>query len=122
MSGAVVPNQKDFCGAPSTQLLTRRVTDGNLPQGDRDRLGRLVAAEYNIPADEAQRRLQQVEQQATQAAQEAERRAREAADAAATAGAVAAYWIFAAMLLGAVAAVLGARIGTRNVEAARRYA
>ena len=78
-----------------------------------------MAAEYNIAPDEAQRRLQQVEQQATQAAQEAERRAREAADAAATAGAVAAYWVFAAMLLGAVAAVLGARIGTRSALVGR---
>ena len=104
------------------QLLTRRVTDGNLPQGDRDRLGRLVAAEYNIAPEEAQRRLTQVEQQATQTAQEAERRARAAADATATAGAVAAYWIFAAMLLGAVAAVLGARMGTRSTVAVRRYA
>ncbi|MFZ4406586.1 MAG: hypothetical protein ACOYOH_04555 [Paracraurococcus sp.] len=104
------------------QLLTRRVTDGTLAQGDRDRLGRLVAAEYNIAPEEAQRRLQQVESQATQAAQEAERRARAAADGAATAGAVAAYWIFAAMLLGAIAAVLGARFGTRPAETVRRYA
>ncbi len=105
------------------KILTRRVTDGNLPQQDRDRLGQLVAAEYNIPADEANRRIQQVEQQATETAQNAERQAREAADAAATAGAVAAYWAFAAMLLGAVAAVLGARVGTRNLAmAARRYA
>lgn len=105
------------------KILTRRVTDGNLPQQDRDRLGQLVAAEYNIPADEANRRIQQVEQQATETAQNAERQAREAADAAATAGAVAAYWAFAAMLLGAVAAVLGARIGTRNLTmATRRYA
>ncbi|TCZ57327.1 hypothetical protein EXY23_18085 [Roseicella aquatilis] len=112
----------DQRNAEIAQLLTRRVTDGNLPQGDRDRLGQLVAAEYNIAPEEAQRRLQQVETQATQAAQEAERKAREAADAAATAGAVAAYWIFAAMLLGAVAAVLGARMGTRNTVAVRRYA
>ncbi|MBL6457008.1 hypothetical protein JMJ55_16855 [Belnapia sp. T6] len=105
------------------QMLTRRVTDGSLPQGDRDRLSRLVSAEYNIPADEANRRIQQVEQQATEAAQTAERQAREAADAAATAGAVAAYWAFAAMLLGAVAAVIGARMGTRTVPVAgRRYA
>lgn len=104
------------------QLLTRRVTDGNLPQADRDRLSHLVAAEYGISPDEATRRLQQVEQQATETAQAAERQAREAADAAATAGAVAAYWAFAAMLLGAVAAVLGARMGTRTVVPTRRYA
>ena len=103
-------------------LVTRRVTDGNLPGGDRDRLNQLVAAEYGIPPEEAQRRVQQVEEQATRAAQEAERRAREAADAAATAGAVAAYYAFAAMLLGAVAAVLGARLGTRNIRTVRRTA
>ncbi|MDO9711835.1 hypothetical protein [Paracraurococcus lichenis] len=112
----------DQRNAEIAQLLTRRVTDGQLSQQDRDRLGQLVAAEYNIAPDEAQRRLQQVEQQANQAAQEASRRAREAADAAATGGAVAAYWIFAAMLLGAVAAVLGARVGTRTPPAVRRYA
>jgi hypothetical protein len=100
-------------------LVTRRVTDGDLSQGDRDRLNQLVAAEYGIPADEAQRRVQQVEEQAARTAQEAERRAREAADAAATAGAVAAYYAFAAMLLGAVAAVLGARVGTRKLAVRR---
>jgi hypothetical protein len=104
-------------------LLTRRVTEGNLAGGDRDRLNALVAAEYGIPPEEAQRRVQAVEQQATQAAQQAEEQARQAADAAATGAATAAYWAFAAMLLGAVAAVLGARIGTRNaVAAVRRYA
>ncbi len=103
-------------------LVTRRVTDGNLPQQDRQRLNQLVAAEYGISPDEAQRRVTQVEEQATRTAQEAERRAREAANAAATASAVAAYWAFAAMLLGAVAAVLGARIGTRNLHTIRRTA
>jgi predicted nucleic acid-binding protein len=103
-------------------LVTRRVTAGNLAQGDRDRLNQLVAAEYGIPPEEAQRRIQQVEEQATRTAQEAERRAREAADAAATAGATAAYYAFAAMLLGAVAAVLGARVGTRNIRTVRRTA
>lgn len=104
------------------QLLGRRVTDGTLPQADRDRLGQLVAAQYDIPADEATRRLQQVEQQVTETAQAAERKSREAADAAATAGAVAAYWAFAAMLLGAIAAILGARVGTRATVPVRRYA
>jgi predicted nucleic acid-binding protein len=103
-------------------LVTRRVTAGNLAQGDRDRLNQLVAAEYGIPPEEAQRRIQQVEEQATRTAQEAERRARGAADAAATAGATAAYYAFAAMLLGAVAAVLGARLGTRNIRTVRRTA
>ena len=103
-------------------LVTRRVTEGNLPQQDRERLNQLVAAEYNISPDEAQRRIAQVEQQAVNTAQEAERRAREAANAAATASATAAYYAFAAMLLGAIAAVLGARVGTRSVHTVRRTA
>ncbi len=99
-------------------ILTRSVTQpGPLPQDQRDRLTQLTAAEYNITPAEAQTRLQQVEQQASQTA-------RQAADTAATATAVAAYWIFATMLLGAAVAVLGARLGTRGVVrvAARRYA
>ncbi len=104
------------------QMVTRRVTSGNLPVQDRERLNQLVAAEYNISPDEAQRRVAQVEQQAVNTSQEAERRAREAANAAATASATAAYYAFGAMLLGAIAAVLGARIGTRNVLAVRRTA
>ena len=112
----------DQRNAEITSLVTRRATSGNLPQQDRERLNQLVAAEYNISPDEAQRRIAQVEQQAVNTSQEAERRAREAANAAATASATAAYYAFGAMLLGAIAAVLGARIGTRNVHAVRRTA
>ena len=60
-----------------------------------------------------------------EAAQRAERAAREAAEAAANAAAAAGYWTFAALLLGAIAAVLGARMGPRNavtLAASRRYA
>ena len=46
-------------------LVTRRVTDGNLSQQDRDRLNQLVAAEYGLSPQEAQQRVQQAEQQAT---------------------------------------------------------
>lgn len=87
----------DQRNAGIARLLTRRVIDGTLPQADRDRLGQVVAAEYDIAPEEATRRLQQVEQQAT-----------ETADAAATAS--------------AVAADLGARMGTRATVEVRRYA
>lgn len=100
--------------AEITSLLAQRVSGGDLSQAERDRLSALVAAEYQIPPEEAQRRLQQAEQQANQAMTQVEEQARSAADTAANATAVAAYWAFAAMLLGAVAAVLGARVGTRN--------
>jgi hypothetical protein len=97
------------------RLVTQRVTDGNLSQQDRDRLNRLVAAEYGISPQEAQQRVQQAEQQATQAAQRAEETARRAADAAATGTSMAAFAVFATMLLGAIASVLGARRGTRDI-------
>ena len=103
-------------------LVTRRVTDGNLSQQDRDRLNSLVAAEYKISPQEAQQRVQQAEQQVTQAAQRTEDTARRAADATATGTSMAAFAVFATMLLGAIAAVLGARRGTRDVMVVRTTA
>jgi hypothetical protein len=105
--------------AEMAQLLGRRVTGNEI---DRERLSQLVAAEYGIPAEQAQQRVQQVEAQATQLANEAAARARQAAETASDAAATSAYWIFAAMLLGAVAAVLGARVGTRRAVAVRAVA
>jgi hypothetical protein len=96
-------------------LVTRRVTDGQLNAADRDRLNALVAAEYNIPAPEAQQRVQAAEQQAVEAARRAEETARQAADAAASGAARAGYAIFGIMLLGALAAVGGARRGVRDI-------
>ncbi|WP_245870417.1 hypothetical protein [Teichococcus rhizosphaerae] len=99
------------------RLVGRRVTDGQLPQPEQERLAALVAAEAGISPDEARARIQQTEQEAQQALQRAEEEARQAADTAATAAATAAYWTFAALLLGAIVAVLGARAGTRAVLA-----
>lgn len=99
--------------AEMARLLTRRITGGTLPAEDRQRLTALVAAEYQIPAEEAQRRLEAVESQAVEVVRQAERTAREAGDRAADGAAIAAYWAFGALLLGAIAAVIGARMGTR---------
>ena len=101
------------------QIAARRLRDGQLPAADRDRLTQLVAAEYNIPAAEAQQRVQQAEQQTAQALQQAEATARRAADATAKAAATAGYAIFGIMLLGAIAAILGARSGTRALRRVR---
>ncbi|MBL6081592.1 hypothetical protein JMJ56_26735 [Belnapia sp. T18] len=101
--------------AEMSQLATKRVTDGQLPQADRERLNQLVAAEYNISPQDAQARVAQAEQQATQAARQAEETARRAADAAAAGTSVAAFSVFGIMLLGAIASVLGARRGTRDL-------
>ena len=104
-----------------TQILTRRVRQGGFEGSQRTRLAQLVAAESGIPAEEANTRIGQLEAQARDLAQQAETQARQAADAAANAAAVGAYWIFAAMILGAVAAVLGARIGTRRRVTVARH-
>lgn len=114
--GAMSSDQRK---AEIAQLVMRRVTDGSLSQPDRDRLNALVAAEYNLSPQDAQARVQQAEQQATQAAQQAEETARRAADAAATGAATAAFAVFGTMLLGALAAVIGARRGTRELVAIR---
>jgi hypothetical protein len=106
------------------QILTSRVTSGNFDQGARDRLSQLVAAEYNVSPQEANNRITQLEQQAQQTANQAAQTARQAADTAADGAATAAYFIFGAMLLGAIASVLGARAGTRSAVrvASNRYA
>lgn len=113
---AMTPEQRQ---AEMATLVTRRVTDGALSAPDRERLNALVAAEYNLSPEDAAARVQQAEAQATQAAQQAEERAREAADAAATGAATAAFAVFGTMLLGALAAVMGARRGTRELVAIR---
>ena len=59
--------------------------------------------------------MQAAEQQAVEAARRAEETARQAADAAASGAATAGYAIFGIMLLGALAAVTGARRGVRDV-------
>ncbi|MFT8243146.1 hypothetical protein [Roseomonas sp. BN140053] len=110
-------------GAEISSIVGRRIADGNLSDPDRTRLNQLVAAEAGIPEQEAAQRVQAYEAQAQRTAQEAERRARAAADAAATGTATASFWIFAALLLGALASIIGARMGTRVIAVEdRRYA
>jgi hypothetical protein len=97
------------------QLLGQRLRQGDFLAGQRERLAQLVAAEYDLPANEAEARISRLEGEARQVAARAETEARAAAQATAEAAATAAYWVFAALLLGAIAAVLGARVGTRRV-------
>jgi hypothetical protein len=105
-------------------LVAKRAVNGDLTGDDRTRLNRLVAAEAGITEQEAAARVQAYEADARRVAQDAERRAREAADAAAKAASIAAFWVFAALVLGALAAIVGARTGTRDLVhlASRRSA
>lgn len=101
--------------AEITSLLGKRVSSGNLSGDDRTRLNRLIAAEAGISEQEAGQRVQAYEAEAQRTVQQAEQRAREAANAAATGAAAASFWIFAALLLGAIAAIFGSRAGTREM-------
>jgi hypothetical protein len=97
-----------------TSLLRRPIARGGFVGEERARLDALVAAEFGIPPEEASRRVQAMEAEAQRTATEAGTRARQAADATARAASIGAYGTVAALLLGAIAAVLGARRGTRD--------
>lgn len=109
-------------GAEIASLLGRRVAGTSFGAEEQARLSALVGAEYGIPADEAAVRVRRVEEQAQRMATEAAQRAREAADATARATSIGAFGAFAALLLGAIAAVMGARRGTRDWVAMRAAA
>ncbi|SHK28455.1 hypothetical protein SAMN02745194_04608 [Roseomonas rosea] len=108
----MTPEQR---GAEIASLIGKRVTNGNFSGDDRTRLNRLVAAEAGITEEEAATRVQGFEAEARRTAEEAEQKAREAADEAARAASMAAFWVFAALVLGAGAAILGARTGRRDL-------
>lgn len=95
-------------------ITAQRIATGSYGAGARDRLQALIAAEAEITPAEAGQRIDEAETQARQAVQAAEQRAREAADAAAKGVAIASFWGFAALLLGAVAAALGSMAGARR--------
>jgi hypothetical protein len=101
------------------QVLGQRLRQGDFLPGQRERLSQLVATEYGLPQNEAEARIARLEAEARELAARAETEARMAAQATAEGAATAAYWIFAALLLGAIAAVLGARLGTRRVMRAQ---
>jgi hypothetical protein len=102
--------------AEISSLLAGRAARGGFFNDECARLNTLVAAEAGAPAEEANGRVQAVEADAQRTATEAARQAREAADATARAASIGA---FAALFLGAVAAVIGARRGTREWMTAR---
>ena len=97
--------------AEMARLLATRVSQGEFTGTDRQRLGQLIAAEANIPVEEANRRIAAYEADAQRVARETEEKARVAADATAKAASLSAWWFFATMLLGALAAWFGATRG-----------
>jgi hypothetical protein len=107
--------------AEIARILGDRLREGGFSGNQRDRLTQLVAAESNLSPQEADARIEQLETRAREMATEAATQARVAAENAADAAAMAAYLIFGLMLLGAAAAVIGARIGTRRALRVHGY-
>ena len=99
--------------AEMSSLLAGRAARGrgSFTGEERARLDALVAAEAGVSAEEAPRRVQAAKADAQRTATEAARRAREAADTRARATLISVLGTCAALLLGAIAAVLGARRG-----------
>jgi hypothetical protein len=101
--------------AEITKLIRKRIVDGKLSQQDRGRLDDLVAAELGVSRDQAKQKIAQVEQNSQADIAKLKQDAQQAAKATARGAAISSFAVFATMLLGLLAAVLGSRRGTRDV-------
>jgi hypothetical protein len=85
--------------------------DPQRAQDGRERAAQAIAKAQNIPEDQARAEVQKYEQQYRQAVNEAKQRATRAADAAARTLSLAALFSVISLLLGAIAAWFGGRMG-----------
>jgi Protein of unknown function (DUF2795) len=90
------------------------LTTGAVSDADRGRLTSLVAAEYGVTKDEAAQRIARTESDAKARLAQAEQSARAEADEIAQGSAAAARALFTALVLGLLAALMGAWLGTRH--------
>jgi hypothetical protein len=99
-----------------TTLLGQRVSQGDWTPQQRNQLISAVARAANIPQDDARRRVDEAQTTINNTLQEASDAVRRAAEVTRQAVAGAAYWAFASMLIGAIAALIGARYGELDEE------
>ena len=97
--------------AEITRVLARAVAQGGLGDDDRAYLARVVSARTGLSADEAERRVAEVEN-----------KARETADKATKGGAYVSFWTFMSLLLGGAAATLAGILGGQLRDAEGRRA
>ena len=88
----------------SARILTQSLVQGRLADEDRAYVARVVAARTGLSAQEAERRVTDVESRAREAVEQT-------ADKAAKAASYFSFWTFMALLFGAMAAVLGGLVG-----------
>ena len=96
--------------------------DQNQAQQARDRAAQALAQAQNIPIEQARTQVQQYEQQYRQAVETTRREAAEAADVAASAVATGALFGAIALILGAIAAWFGGRMGAVEPTWTRPFA
>jgi ElaB/YqjD/DUF883 family membrane-anchored ribosome-binding protein len=96
----------------------RGVQDGASPQ-DRDAALNLIAQHSGVPRDEAERRLNEFQQTYRDYSQRAAEQARQTAQAAAQTVSQVSFWSVVALIVGAILAAIGGRLGTPRDD--RRY-
>jgi hypothetical protein len=96
--------------AEASRIIARSVASGNLDQGDRTYLAKLVAARTGISQQDAEKRVDDTVAQMNAA----EEKAKQAADAARKASAKASFYLFFSMLIGAFIASTAGALGGRQ--------
>ena len=102
----------------AVQRIVRGVQDGASPQ-DRDAALNLIAQQAGVPRDEAERRLNEFQATYRDYSQRAAEQARQAAQAAAETVSQVSFWSVVALVVGAILAAIGGRLGTPRDD--RRY-
>jgi hypothetical protein len=113
-SGDPTTMNREQIGAEIAALVHNSLADGSLPEADRTRLVNLVAAQSGVTREEATRRVTQMENDAKASLALVEQKARTAADEVARSTATAARALFTALVVGLLAALVGAWLGTRH--------
>ena len=113
-SGDPTTMSREQISAEIAALVGRSVVNGSVSESDRNRLVALVAAQSGVTKEEAARRVTAMESDAKASLAQVEQKARAAADEVARTTATAARALFTALVLGLLAALVGAWIGTRH--------
>ncbi len=96
------------------RLASKRISDGQWEEGDKQRAAELLARINGSTPEEAMTRIDAAEQRIQEQAQQMQQTAKDAAETAAKGVAGAAYWAFFTVAIGLLAAALGGHIGARR--------
>jgi hypothetical protein len=113
-SGDPTTMSHEQISAEIATLVRSSLFNGSVSNADRDRLVALVAAQSGVTGEEAARRVTRMENDAKASLAQVEQRAHAAADEVAHGAGTAAQALFTALVLGLLAALVGAWMGTRH--------